>query len=143
MDDFAKKQIFIKTLAETGLELLSASTAELSIRELREEKKTNKMLSEAWDDALEHSKEELLRTARNRAIRGTEKPIYQGGLLVGYVTEYSDALLKFLIERDTSDNKNDNKGGVLLIPYSETNDVDFEEEIKKQQEEYRKCQILE
>jgi hypothetical protein len=42
--------------------------------------------------------ERLESEARSRAMDGTEKPIYQGGVLVGTVVEKSDTLLIFLLK---------------------------------------------
>jgi len=36
--------------------------------------------------------------AIRRAFKGVRKPVYQGGLLAGYVTEYSDQLLVLLLK---------------------------------------------
>lgn len=36
--------------------------------------------------------------ARRRAVEGVEKPVYQGGELVGYVQEYSDSLMQFMLK---------------------------------------------
>lgn len=36
--------------------------------------------------------------ARRRAVEGTEKPVFQGGKLVGTIREYSDTLLIFLMK---------------------------------------------
>ena len=38
------------------------------------------------------------REAHRRAVLGVEKPVYQGGHLVGSVQEYSDTLLIFLLK---------------------------------------------
>jgi hypothetical protein len=63
--------------------------------------------------------------ARRRAVEGTKKPVYQGGELVGYVTEYSDMLMALLLKgrrrRVFGDQLDMNhsgeiKGGVLMIP---------------------------
>src|SRR5215831_8149136 len=44
---------------------------------------------------------ELLETeARRRALVGTDKPVYQGGKLVGHIREYSDTLLIFLLKAE-------------------------------------------
>ena len=43
-------------------------------------------------------KEAMVREARRRAIEGTEKPVYQGGKLVGTIREFSDTLLIFLMK---------------------------------------------
>lgn len=48
--------------------------------------------------AMEEATERLELEARRRAYKGTEKPVYQGGKLVGHVREYSDTLLIFLLK---------------------------------------------
>jgi hypothetical protein len=40
----------------------------------------------------------MIREAWRRAVKGCRKPVYQGGQLVGYVREFSDLLLIFLIK---------------------------------------------
>ena len=50
----------------------------------------------AWQEALDESTDELVGEMYRRAVQGTQKPVYQGGELVGYVQEYSDYLAKFL-----------------------------------------------
>ena len=48
--------------------------------------------------AAEKATERLEEEARRRASDGVEKPVYQGGKLVGTVYEYSDTLLMFLLK---------------------------------------------
>jgi hypothetical protein len=48
--------------------------------------------------AEEQAFDNLEREARRRAVEGTEKPVYQGGELVGTIREYSDTLLIFLMK---------------------------------------------
>ena len=52
----------------------------------------------AFADAQEESIEALESEARRRAVVGNEKPVYQGGELVGTIREYSDTLLIFLMK---------------------------------------------
>lgn len=40
----------------------------------------------------------LEKEARRRAVEGTDRPVYQGGELVGYVREFSDRLLEFVLK---------------------------------------------
>lgn len=54
--------------------------------------------SKAWDEAAEIGIEAIEDEARRRAFKGTLKPIYQGGVKVGTVREYSDTLLIFLLK---------------------------------------------
>jgi hypothetical protein len=46
------------------------------------------------DGIADHLEAEAVR----RAFRGIRRPVYQGGLLAGHVTEYSDPLLIFLLK---------------------------------------------
>lgn len=52
----------------------------------------------AFDQAVEEGGEILEQEARRRAVDGTTKPVYQGGVRVGQVQEYSDTLLIFLLK---------------------------------------------
>jgi len=61
-------------------------------------RKQDKTFAIAWDEALEISTDLLEEEARRRAFNGVKKPIYQGGKRVGYVQEYSDTLLIFLLK---------------------------------------------
>jgi hypothetical protein len=54
--------------------------------------------AEAWDDALDEACDVLEAEARRRAVKWTERPVYQGGERVGAVREYSDTLLIFLLK---------------------------------------------
>lgn len=58
----------------------------------------DKDFSTAWDEALEEGTDTLEDAARLRAVDGVERPVYQGGKLVGAVTEYSDGLLTTLLQ---------------------------------------------
>jgi hypothetical protein len=58
----------------------------------------NAVFEAAWDDALEAGTDRLEDEAMRRAVEGTEKPVYQRGLLVGRVREYSDTLTVFLLK---------------------------------------------
>lgn len=51
-----------------------------------------------WDDAIQAGIESLEDEAHRRARDGVEKPVYQGGVMVGTVTEYSDQLMQFLLK---------------------------------------------
>lgn len=51
-----------------------------------------------WDEAIEAGNDALEDEAVRRAKDGTLKPVYQGGILVGHVREYSDSLMQFLLK---------------------------------------------
>jgi hypothetical protein len=50
-----------------------------------------------WQAAYDAGVEMLEDEATRRAVKGVEKPVYQGGVLVGSITEYSDSLLSFAL----------------------------------------------
>jgi hypothetical protein len=47
---------------------------------------------ETWDDAKEKAADLLEQAMYERATKGTLKPVFQGGKLVGHVREYSDSI---------------------------------------------------
>src|SRR5215208_7588054 len=51
-----------------------------------------------WDACVEEGTDRLEDEALRRARDGTEKPVYQGGKLVGTVREHSDTLMIFLLK---------------------------------------------
>lgn len=51
----------------------------------------------AWEDAVEAGADVLEDEAFRRARDGVQKPVYQGGELVGHVQEYSDTLMQLLL----------------------------------------------
>jgi hypothetical protein len=54
--------------------------------------------AKAWDAALERGTDALEDEAVRRGHEGTEKPVYQGGKLVGTVREYSDTMLTIMLK---------------------------------------------
>ena len=52
----------------------------------------------AWENILLETGENLEQEAYRRAHDGVEKPVYQGGQLVGRIREYSDTLLIFMLK---------------------------------------------
>lgn len=60
--------------------------------------KNDETYAEAFAQA-EHSVADMLEEeAIRRAVQGVERPVYQGGKLVGMVQDYSDTLLIFLMK---------------------------------------------
>lgn len=52
-----------------------------------------------WDDALREALGRMETEAGRRAVDGTDKPVFHKGEEVGYIREYSDQLLMFLIRK--------------------------------------------
>lgn len=76
----------------------------VSVRTMERARENDKKFGKAWADArLEGARSRLsdLETeAWRRAVKGTKKPVYQGGKKVGTITEYSNTLLMFLIKAE-------------------------------------------
>lgn len=55
--------------------------------------------SAAWDEAVETFTDGVESELLRRAINGVERPVFYKGKPVGKITEYSDGLLQFWMER--------------------------------------------
>jgi hypothetical protein len=58
----------------------------------------NAAFRKCWDEAVEIAVDALESEVRRRAMDGVERPIYQGGVLVGSVREHSDQLAALLLK---------------------------------------------
>lgn len=68
---------------------------------------------QARDTLIDSMEAEALR----RGVKGVQRPVYQGGALAGYVTEYSDLLLQLLLRANRPDKyreKNDVQVAVVI-----------------------------
>jgi hypothetical protein len=59
-----------------------------------------------WEAAYRDGVDVLEDAAHRRAVEGVDKPVYQGGVLVGTVTEYSDTLLMLALRGKRPDRYN-------------------------------------
>src|SRR5262249_2040196 len=82
--------------------------------------------AQLWRDAVEEGIDRLEAEAIRRARDGIKRPVFYMGQVVGYVQEYSDTLLKFLLEakrpsvyRARNINPLDGSGGVLEVRWME------------------------
>lgn len=92
------KRRFIDTLCHTGNVSEACRIAGVARPTAYEHRKTDEEFREAWGMALEEAADLLEAEARRRAVDGVERPIYQGGELVGTERQYSDQLLIRLLE---------------------------------------------
>lgn len=89
---------FLSALEETANVAESARLTGIGRATAYRERKENPDFAAKWDEALQLGMDSLIDEAVRRARDGTTKPVYQGGKLVGYVKEYSDTLLIFLLK---------------------------------------------
>lgn len=62
------------------------------------QRKDDPDFAQDWADALDTAADVMEHEAFRRAVKGTIKPVYQNGKLVGSIKEYSDTLLIFLLK---------------------------------------------
>lgn len=105
---------FLVSLAGYGNVSAAARAARASRNFVYEQRHADEAFATAWDEALQLGTAGLEDEARRRAFEGVRKPVHQGGKLVGYVRDYSDTLLIFLLKahdpkfRETTRNLNIN-----------------------------------
>ncbi|MEM9670656.1 MAG: hypothetical protein AAF950_17200 [Pseudomonadota bacterium] len=92
-------------LVESGLPgVQAAKQVGVSVRTMERAREKDEQFGKDWHDArLEGARKrqsELETEAWRRAVKGTKKPVYQGGKKVGAITEYSNTLLMFLIKAE-------------------------------------------
>lgn len=113
-----KGAAFLAALADTGIICRACEVSGVgrsTVYEWREDPAFEARFRLAVDEATERLELE----ARRRALEGTDKPVYQGGQLVGYIREYSDTLLIFTLKALKPDKYRDNakvehSGGIDL-----------------------------
>jgi hypothetical protein len=93
-----RKETFLEKLRENPNVTQAAKSIRISRKTLYEWRKNDETFAKEWDDAVQDGTDALEDEAVRRALQGTEKPVYQGGKLVGTVREYSDTLLIFLLK---------------------------------------------
>jgi hypothetical protein len=94
----ARKAAFLRHLEMTGNVTVACAQAEVGKTQVYEWRKDDIEFRFAWDDAIESAADLLEAEAFRRGVQGTRRPVYQGGVLVGHVQEYSDTLLIFLLK---------------------------------------------
>jgi hypothetical protein len=92
------KAVFLDELARSGNVLLSSRKAGASRTQVYRSRREDPAFADQWDDAIDEAVDLLEAVARGRAVNGTDKPVYQGGVQVGTIREYSDTLLIFLLK---------------------------------------------
>jgi DsbC/DsbD-like thiol-disulfide interchange protein len=92
------RSAFCTALAETANVTRSCKIAELGRTTAYLWRNSDTDFAKAWDAALERGTDALEDEAVRRGHEGTEKPVYQGGKLVGTVREYSDTMLTIMLK---------------------------------------------
>lgn len=93
-----KRAKFLQALESGASVAKAAKAAGWSRRSAYNYRSSEEGFFKEWDDAVEAGTDLLEDEAQRRAVEGVKKPVYQGGKRVGYVQEYSDTLLIFMMK---------------------------------------------
>ena len=89
---------FLASLAKYGNVSAAARSARVTRTYVYDVRKADESFAYAWDTALDDAADAMEYEAWKRAVKGVKKPIYQGGMHVADVQDYSDTLLIFLLK---------------------------------------------
>lgn len=92
-----RERTFLRHLAETGNVSAAARAAGLDRAEAYRRRQYNAHFAGQWQAALDEALDLLEGQLRERAMTGTEKPVFYGGKACGSVRNYSDSLAMFLL----------------------------------------------
>jgi hypothetical protein len=93
-----RRAAFLIALGETGNISVAARRAKTPRRTIYNWKDIDPLFAAEWEAAARLGDDALEDEAVRRAKDGTLKPIYQGGVKVGTVREFSDALMSLLLK---------------------------------------------
>lgn len=85
----------------------AASTAGVHVTTAFDRRKTDDEFRRAWQEAADIGTELLEQEAARRAYHGTLKPVFHKGERCGYIREYSDTLMIFLLKARRPDKYRD------------------------------------
>lgn len=93
-----KRRVFIEALGISANVTQSCRVAKLDRNTAYDWRGNDAEFSLAWDRAVELGTDALEDEAVRRGMKGFKKPVFQGGKLIGHVTEHSDTLLIFMLK---------------------------------------------
>lgn len=118
------EKAFLSVLRKAGNVTRACAKAKIERSTAYDHRNSDKRFAQLWEHALEESADILEAEARRRAFEGVTKPVYQGGIRVGYVQEYSDSLMALLLKANNPKKFRENidvtSGGEKIIPIAVT-----------------------
>lgn len=93
LETAAHKAAFLVEFAKRGIVTTAARSIDVDRATVYRWYESDPAFALAFDDAKEQATDAMENEARRRAVDGVDKPVFQGGELVGYIREYSDTLL--------------------------------------------------
>ena len=94
----AQKKVFLEMFPSLFTISSTCKAVQMSRRNFYNWLQDDPEFARDFEDAKKMVIETLEQEVRRRAVEGVEKPVYQGGKLVGSVQEYSDILLMFYLK---------------------------------------------
>lgn len=94
---------FFHHLGRTGSVTVAANRAQLRRTTLYQMRQEDDAFAERWARALDLGVERLQDNAMNRAMNGTEKPVWRNGQKIGSVQQFDNRLLQFLLKAHRPD----------------------------------------
>jgi len=113
-----KVDAFFHHLGRTGSVTLAADRAQLRRSSLYQRRQDDEEFAERWAQALDLGVERLQDNAMNRAMNGTEKPVWRNGQKVGAIRQFDNRLLQFLLKAHRPDLYGDRgKAAAPALPF--------------------------
>ncbi len=103
------KTKFLKTFLQTCHIAKAAKLAGVGRTTVYDWLRSDEAFRTSFEEVRESIRDSLEAEAFRRAVKGTRKPVYQQGQLVGYVREYSDGLLTLLLKAHDAKYRDVNK----------------------------------
>lgn len=97
------KQKALELLGEGWSPIKVAEQIDISYITLYKWRKADEQFAADWAVAVSMGVDRLEDEAHRRAVEGVNRPVYQGGVLVGHTTEYSDRLMELLLRARAAD----------------------------------------
>ena len=93
-----QKAAFLVALRERGVAGYACKSLGISRRTVYNWKRDDADFAKEWEEAVDDAVDAMEAEAYRRAKIGTRKPVFQQGRQVGYIREYSDTLLIFMLK---------------------------------------------
>lgn len=94
-----RRQRYLDELQEHGEPALARREVGITAEAVRQHRKKTKGFAEAEEEAMRVYRAGLALEIHRRGVEGVQEPIYWQGMVVGWVTKYSDRLLELHAKR--------------------------------------------
>lgn len=97
-----RQRAFLRALSETGSVRDACVRARISNTSAYRMRRRSEAFDRAWRRALAKVQPTIEQAAFERAVLGSDEPVWHGGKIVGQRRRYSDGLLRLLLTRGTA-----------------------------------------